>query len=83
MICHPNTIIELSIMRGEELQAESERYGHAARASQIPRSQTPPLVRVRAAFASHLFALRIRLWALADPETLHGALARPDHTSYP
>jgi len=83
MICHPNAIIELSIMRGEELQAESERYGHAARASQIPRSQTPPLVRVRAAFASHLFALRIRLWVPADPETLHDALALLDHTSYP
>jgi hypothetical protein len=82
MICHPNAIIELSIMRGEELQAESERYGHAARASSHSRCQIHPLVTVRTAFALLLIALRSPRRNLADPEMLPDVFARISPTTY-
>jgi hypothetical protein len=82
MICHPNAIIELSIMRGEELQAESERYGHAARASSHSRCQIHPLVTVRTAFASLLIAVKSPRRNLADPEMLLDAFARTGSTTY-
>jgi hypothetical protein len=82
MICHPNAIIELSIMRGEELQAESERYGHAAQARSHSRRRIHPLVSMQTVFASLLIALKSPRRNLGDPEMVLDALARMDPTTY-
>ena len=74
MIYHPKAIIDLGTMRGEELQAESQRYRHAAQAVALHRCQTQPVMRVRTGFISYLIALRTRMRDLIGPETFRAIM---------
>ena len=73
MLNHPNAIIDLLIMRHEELAAESDQYRCSAHAGAIPHGPSRLLGWVRASATSRRIALGTRLRDLVDLAMLRTA----------